>query len=427
MGKFEVNQLDVKKDGKIILYQRPRKDGSIIPTWQMRISVPNSTGYHRSSTGEKEQSDAIRKSMNTYEELYMKVLSGGSLQSRSFKDVFNQWKIELPKMVVGQNKSKGYSTERTQSVGSYPLTFFKDLKIEDIKKKDFTKYRIWRNENSVKVNPQTGKRTPYVPSNNSLRKEAVHIKLMWTYAIDQGWCSSIPDMDVPSLDKKRRPTFTLQEWRIITRKVSSWVKEGQKWGGVGRGRFLLHQYILISSNCGARVGELRNLRWSDLSTTKLDDGTKRLVATVNGKTGKRQMVFNEGADQYVKRLYDMRKQELNNDPLPDSFVICKSNGDTIGSFKKGFTSLLQYCDLEFNTNKERRTIYSLRHFYATQRLSEEVSPFLLANNMGTSVEMLEKHYGQVVNDLVAIEITKTKRDTKPPKIGVNDYPFDTNR
>jgi hypothetical protein len=47
------------------LYQRPRKDGSIIPTWQVRISIPNSTGYKRSTTGEKERPEAIRKGINT--------------------------------------------------------------------------------------------------------------------------------------------------------------------------------------------------------------------------------------------------------------------------------------------------------------------------------------------------------------------------
>ena len=55
MSKFEHNKLDVRRDGRVIIYQRPRKDGTIIPTWQMRVSVPNSTGYHRQSTGEKEQ------------------------------------------------------------------------------------------------------------------------------------------------------------------------------------------------------------------------------------------------------------------------------------------------------------------------------------------------------------------------------------
>ena len=150
MTKYELNQLDVRNDGRIILYQRPRKDGSIIPTWQMRISVPNSTGYKRASTGQKEQPEAIRKAINTYEELYINVLGGGSLQSKSFKEVFKQWEIDLSKLIVGKGRADDYTEERTTMIGRYPLNFFKDKKIDDIQKRDFIEYRIWRNENSVK-------------------------------------------------------------------------------------------------------------------------------------------------------------------------------------------------------------------------------------------------------------------------------------
>jgi integrase len=69
-----------------------------------------------------------------------------------------------------------------------------------------------------------------------------------------------------------------------------------------------------------------------------------------------------------------------------------------------------------------RTLYSLRHMYAAFILSEEVSPFLLARQMGTSVEMLEQHYGQVVNRLVATQITKT-RSRQTVKVTENVYPF----
>ena len=69
-----------------------------------------------------------------------------------------------------------------------------------------------------------------------------------------------------------------------------------------------------------------------------------------------------------------------------------------------------------------RTLYSLRHMYAAFVLSEEVSPFLLARQMGTSVEMLEQHYGQVVNRLVATQITKT-RSRQTVKVTENVYPF----
>jgi hypothetical protein len=69
-----------------------------------------------------------------------------------------------------------------------------------------------------------------------------------------------------------------------------------------------------------------------------------------------------------------------------------------------------------------RTIYSLRHFYATQRLSHETSPFLLAKQMGTSVEMLEKFYGQTVTSSLAAEISKSKQKAADPT--EKGYPFE---
>ena len=59
---------------------------------------------------------------------------------------------------------------------------------------------------------------------------------------------------------------------------------------------------------------------------------------------------------------------------------------------------------------------------ATQRLQDEVLPYLLAKQMGTSVKMLESHYGQVVNSLVAREITKTSTQVKKTR-KEGSYPF----
>jgi len=426
MGKFEINQVDVKNDGRIILYQRPRPDGSVIPTWQMRISVPNSTGYHRASTGEKEQSEAIRKATNTYEELYMKVMTGGSFRSKSFEEVYESWKVDLPKMVTKRHPT--YVKERLSLVRNYPLRFFGDQKVEEIEKSSFNEYWIWRRQNSVRTNPATGKSTPYSPSNNSLRKEAVALKLMFTYSVDKGWMKSIPNLNIPSLDRDaRRATFTLNEWRLLTRRMREWTEQTQTGGTVGRDRYVTQQYVLILANCGARIGELRYLRWNELRTKVNEDGSKTLIANVFGKTSEREIVFLEGSEVWVKHLYDLRKKELGDHPPSDGYVVCHKDGKPIGSLKKGFDSLLDYCDLTNDSLGRKRTLYSLRHFYATQRLSKDVSPFLLAKQMGTSVEMLERFYGQVVTSLVRREINKNKVSRNPPKPSENEYPFEDSK
>ncbi|TAN47288.1 MAG: hypothetical protein EPN26_14165, partial [Rhodospirillales bacterium] len=50
---------------------------------------------------------------------------------------------------------------------------------------------------------------------------------------------------------------------------------------------------------------------------------------------------------------------------------------------------------EYDRNGVKFSPYSLRHTYATDRLIKgRLDVWLLAKNMGTSVEMIRKHYGQ---------------------------------
>jgi len=45
---------------------------------------------------------------------------------------------------------------------------------------------------------------------------------------------------------------------------------------------------------------------------------------------------------------------------------------------------------------KKRTLYSLRHFYATHELTKgNVTAYQLAEHMGTSVAMLQAHYGHL--------------------------------
>jgi hypothetical protein len=149
-----------------------------------------------------------------------------------------------------------------------------------------------------------------------------------------------------------------------------------------------------------------------------------MVALVKGKTGAREVVFQPGSDAYVRRVYDLRVNELGEAPEVDGFVLCHEGGMPILSFKKSFVSLMNFAGIPLLRNGMTRTIYSLRRFYATKRLEQETSPYLLAKQMGTSVEMLEKFYGQTtVNAATARSVSKG--DHKSSK---NDddksYPFE---
>jgi integrase len=118
---------------------------------------------------------------------------------------------------------------------------------------------------------------------------------------------------------------------------------------------------------------------------------------------------------YFDRIRVSRQEELGRAPKPDEFVFCGRDDKPIGSFKKGFQNLVSKAGVEYDSYGERRTIYSLRHTYATFRLREGTHHFHLAQNMGTSVKMLEEFYGHVRSREVAGELTKTRRQPKTPK------------
>ena len=105
-----------------------------------------------------------------------------------------------------------------------------------------------------------------------------------------------------------------------------------------------------------------------------------IVFFVSGKTGGREVVArNAEVLEYLQRI-----KELYAEPTPDDFVFAHRDGRFIGSFKKSFSSLIDAANVGFDGKGNRRTIYSLRHTYATFRLEEGVGVYTLARNMGTS-------------------------------------------
>jgi integrase len=178
---------------------------------------------------------------------------------------------------------------------------------------------------------------------------------------------------------------------------------------------MLTNYVLILANTGIRVGEARGLRWRDVDSEPTSDPeVVDVILQVRGKTGSREVVARTPEVQtYLGRIWDLRCDEMGGaKPSKDECVFSHKDGQPIHSFKKGFMALLIEAGVESDREGERRTIYSLRHTYATFRLQEGVNHYVLARNMGTSVKMLEQFYGHTSNRTMASELTKTRTSQK---------------
>lgn len=401
-------KIDVRGDGRIVLYKRP---GLKNPKWQARISVPNSTGYKIVSTKTVKLHEAQSFATSLYEELYFKVKAGGSLKSKTFGQVFDEWLQSQAK--TGKTRNGGTWERTVQALKTYAVDYFRSKPIAEITSRDFSDFWDWRRANY--------KRRP--PSEATLRRECIAFSPLFQYGFQKGYLTEIPEFNKPKAKLTRRSTFTDAEWKTFYKAARKWVEEG-KTKATYRERFVAQQYFLILANTGLRIGEARNLRWSDLKSVSID-GKKQLKGWVKGKTGIREFAFQPGAEEYVKRLYDLRTEELGQHPGQDDLVICHKDGKPIQSFKVSFKSLMDFANLPIIRNGIARSIYSLRHFYATKRLENEVSPFLLAKQMGTSVEMLEKFYGQTsVNASTMKSISRGNQSAGHNPDASKKYPFE---
>ena len=84
------------------------------------------------------------------------------------------------------------------------------------------------------------------------------------------------------------------------------------------------------------------------------------------------------------------------------------------TFGRMFTRYLERVDLLLDkATGKPRTLYSLRHMYATFALTyDRMTVYTLARHMGTSVKMIEDHYGQLLLRDKAAQIAGSKELAK---------------
>lgn len=195
---------------------------------------------------------------------------------------------------------------------------------------------------------------------------------------------------MPKLKSNRRDEFTLEEYRKLHTKGRKWMKEATTPQGVWY-RQICYNFILIMCNTGMRPPEAKNLRWRDITSAKDKDGQEILVLYVQGKGKTRKLIAPISVGKYLDRV-----RELSKATKQDDHVFTIINGKPAKwLYRDTVEELLKYTDLRDGPSGIPRTTYCFRHTYATLRLSAGVDVYILAQQMGTSVKMIEQHYGHV--------------------------------
>jgi len=80
--------------------------------------------------------------------------------------------------------------------------------------------------------------------------------------------------------------------------------------------------------------------------------------------------------------------------------------------------------LLYDSDGKRRSLYSLRHVYATQRLKRGVTVYDLSLNMGTRVTNIEKHYSHLLTTERSAQITQMPKRTVKEEVSTNTSMID---
>lgn len=248
------------------------------------------------------------------------------------------------------------------------------------------------------------------PSKSTINTHNAAINRVFKTALSRGFMLpfQMPALVNRGRKIKSRPFFDTDDYRRVARNLREFANTGHK-QSTKMLRELLRDYALILANTGMRPGkEGYNLKWNQIARSNAIDqhSPKRekfqiLKFSVTGKGRSRTLICRDDEHNVTKPLQRIQKRFPNLRALSekelfkvDEYVFRTTDGARPAHERltKAFRLFLIDHDLLHNKEGEERSLYSLRHTYATTQLRNGTDWNELAANMGTSVKMLYDHY-----------------------------------
>jgi integrase len=399
---METGQREYKlRGGKIILYTRADDRHGL---WQARLRLGTENKLVRRSTRTTDLSDAKRTAEEIYDELRFKQQHDKPIRDKTFKQLADDYVRKAERDTLEGRLSKGRLGLVEGTLRRYLIPYFGKRHINDITAADFNDYDDWRLDYWTR-GYGAGRRTAVAkatPSPKTLMMEQGVLRQVLKYGLELGVLRQLPFMRPKKAKTNRRGAFDAREYGQLIRTARRRARTA-KHPRVKRDRQLLELYMRLMVGTGLRVGEARGLTWRDVEFISTGKAVETLRLWVDGKTGKRAVIGARTAKRAIKKLLEFYGFEnIDAARAKGGGLFTNTNGEAIHTFEVGFKALLRETGLGLDRYGKRRTLYSLRHSYATFRLLYGGTDiYLLARNMGTSVGIIEQHYGHVSTTLAA--------------------------
>ena len=242
-------------------------------------------------------------------------------------------------------------------------------------------------------------------------------------AVDRGFMVpvQIPALFNHGAKANPRPYFDSDDCRLIFEKLPEFTQTGHKVCS-REVRELLADYVTVLYNTGMRPGvESLNLKWNQIKRIKVfpgdgavESGPSTLRFSVVGKKRPRALVCRDVDGNVSNPLRAIQNRfdelrDLSEESLfrQDEYVFRTRDGSVPNHQRltKAFKIFLKKYGLEKDAHGNIRTLYSLRHSYATSGLVKDMSMETLAAQMGTSRPMIERHYSKLRPEMKAAELS----------------------
>lgn len=383
------------ENGAVVLYKRPKSK-----QWQARIRrfkgswVSVSTSETNFEKAKLVASDKFHRMIWLQENDEIDV-------TRKFSDVA-KLTIKQLQAEIDSGTAKSVYRDYIKAINNYLIPCFGNIDVHKIDYKRLLELDEFRN-----------KKIGHIANKSTVNTHNAALNRVFKTAVDSNFMLKIqvPQLHNKGAKTKSRPYFSKSEYNRLVRLLREWAKTGhqQKTKDI---RILLRDYVLILANTGIRTGEeALSIKWKNIRRIKVNSmlekdsaGDDALEISVTGKTGTRTLIARDVDSNVSKPLERIRKRFTDVCELsPSQLQKCDLPVFRLPNLKpvkherlaRNFHFMLKHYGLLEDSAENQRSLYSLRHTYATFAIMNGLDLATLAVQMGTSIAMLERHYSKL--------------------------------
>jgi integrase len=380
------------RDGEVVVYLR---DDS--PFYQCRYKLADGS-WQRASTRKASIEFAASVACEMYDEARFRQRLGLAHRTHSIAQIAAETVAEL-RRDIDLGRGKVIYKDYIACIERYIAPYFAEKQLEQLTNADIAEFELWRNRQMRKQ-----------PTHSTLNTFTSAWNRICSTAVARGWISErvpVPKLSTMGAKSVPRPAFTRDEINYLLKFMETWIVGGRT-AATREIKPLLRDYVEMLLYTGMRHGtEAMGICWNNIEW-HTHKGVRYLRIWVSGKTGGRWLIAKHAAVDVLKRLQSRQTAlaGLGFDELLKAKnkrkIFVYSNGTQPHDLRGIFRQLMKDSGLLKDAEGQNRTLYSLRHTYATLELLEHGTDIhTLAKQMGNSSAMIERHYSKLTPTMAA--------------------------